>query len=437
MSEQPAPQNSPKPETPPASSNAPMKSANAAQTSSLNQILAKVQPIATNLWVSSRPTIAQALKATIGLLQSATDQLDRQIQTDKKPVKPLNLEPIQKAANTFWTKAQPIWAKLIGLIRSRLPADVTGKLTDRALSGIVAGLALLLLTITTHLPSGNAAPKPTVVAAKPAARVAPVRPTAPSSSPIAQQFPVDTQGSQTTFPQELTAPGAKSSGSIAQATSPTTIQRTGVGGSPALAERPIAPTSQIDQPTSPIAKPITPIAQSAPPNPIQPPIAPTNPIAQSASPTTTERTGERPLAPTSPIDQPIASIDQPTSPIDQPIAPIDQPIAPIAKPTPIAKPAPAPKLTPNQKLLAKLQTAIDRPNLLQTINPNQTEHSLQITLTPDWTDLPFTEQDTVAQTLFTQAQTLRFKTLELVNGSGDVLARSPVVGNEMVVLLRN
>jgi hypothetical protein len=427
MSEQPAPQNSPKPETPPASSRPPMKSANAATTSSFDQILAKVQPIATNLWVSARPTIAQALKATIGLLQSATDQLDRQIQTDKRPVKPLNLEPVRKAANTFWTKAQPIWAKLIGLIRSRLPADVTGKLTDRALSGIVAGLALLLLTITTHLPSGNAAPKPTMVAAKPAARVAPVRPTAPSSSPIAQQFPVDTQGSQTTFPQELTAPGAKPSGSIAQATSPTTIQRTGVGGSPALAERPLAPTSPIDPPTSPIAKPIAPIVQATP-NPIQPPITPTNPIAQSASPTTTERTGvggspalaERPLAPTSPIDPP-------TSPIDPP----------IAKPTPIAKPAPAPKLTPNQRILAKLQTAIDRPNLLQTINPNQTEHSLQITLTPAWTDLPFTEQDTVAQTLFTQAQTLRFKTLELLNGSGDVLARSPVVGNEMVVVVRN
>jgi hypothetical protein len=426
MSEQPAPQNSPKPETPPTSSTAPMKSATAAQTSSLNQILAKIQPIATNLWVSSRPTIAQALKATIGLLQSATDQLDRQIQTDKKPVKPLNLEPVRKAANTFWTKAQPIWAKLIGLIRSRLPADVTGKLTDRALSGIVAGLALLLLTITTHLPSGNAAPKPTVVAAKPAARVAPVRPTVPSSKPIAQQFPVDTQGSQTTFPQELTAPGVKPSGSIAQSTIPTPIERTGVGGSPALAERPLAPTSQIDQPISPIAKPIAPIAQATP-NPIPPPIAPTNPIAQSASPTTIQRTGERPLAPTSPIDQPIA-------PIDQPIAAIDQP---IAKPTPIAKPAPAPKLTPNQRILAKLQTAIDRPNLLQTINPNQAEHSLQITLTPAWTDLPFTEQDTVAQTLFTQAQTLRFKTLELLNGSGDVLARSPVVGNEMVVVVRN
>jgi hypothetical protein len=385
MSEQPAPQNSPKPETPPASSTAPMKSANAATTSSFNQILAKVQPIATNLWVRSRPTIAQGLKATIGLLQSATNQLDRQIQTDHRPAKPLNLEPVKQAAKVFWTKAQPIWAKLMGLIRSRLPADVTGKLTDRALSGIVAGFALLLLSITTHLPSGNAAPKPVVIAAKP---VAPARPTAPSS-PIVQQFPVDTQGSQTAFPQALTAPG----------------------------------TSPVSPATTPIVKPTTPAT----------PIVQPTPIAQSASPTTTEGkgVGGSPAVAERPIAQP-------------PIAPTTiATTASTLKPTPTA---PVVRLTPNQKLLAKLQATTpvgeasrngNRPNLLQTVNPNKAQASLQITLNPIWADLPFTQQDSVAQDLFTQAQTLRFKTLELVNGAGDVLARSPVVGNEMVVLLRN
>jgi hypothetical protein len=375
MSEQPTPPN--------AASTAPMKSANAATTNPLTQILGKIPPIAVSLWVSIRPTIAQALKATIGLLQSATDQLDRQIQTDKKPVKPLNFAPIQKAASTFWTKTQPLWAKLMGLIRSRLPADVTGKLTDRALSGIVAGFALLLLSVTTHLPSGNAAPKPKVVAVQPAVTV---RPTVPSR-PIAEQFPADTQGSQTDFPQSLTAPGTT--------------------------------------PASPAAAPI-----------VQPvPIVPTTPIVQADDPTPTERQGvgvspalaARPLAPTTSIDQPIA----PTQPTDL-TTPIEQPTQAIAKPAPPAK------LTRNQKLLAKLQAATpDRPNLLQTINPNQTQHNLQITLSPIWADLPVTEQDTLAQTLFTQAQTLRFATLELLNSAGDVLARSPVVGDEMVVLVRN
>jgi hypothetical protein len=403
-------------QTPPTPSSAAPKTPtkSAAPTGSLNQIFAKIQPIAQQAWVSSRPTIAQGLKATIGLLQSATDQIDRQIQTDKRPVKPLNLEPVKKAANTFWTKAQPIWAKLIRFIRSRLPAEVTGKLTDRALSGIVAGFALLLLSITTHLPSGNAAPKPVVIAAKP---VAPVRSPVANPTPIAKQFPIDAaEGSQTPFPQALTAPGTAPvaptalTPSIASSTTPTTTEGKGVGGSrPAVAERPLAPTP-IDKPTTPTTPIDKPIDSTTKPT------TPATPIVQSTDPTPMGGKGERPLAPT----------------------PINQPTTPIASATKPTTPAPVIKLTPNQKLLAKLQAATpDRPNLLQTVNPNKAQGRLQITLAPTWVDLPFTQQDTVAQDLFTKAQTLRFKTLELVNGNGAILARSPVVGSEMVVLLRN
>ncbi len=325
-----------------------------------NPILAKIQPIATKVWVSSRPTIAQGLRATIGTLQSATDQLDRQIQADPTPRKPLNLEPAKQAANTFWQKAQPIWVKLLRLIRSRLPADVSGKLTDRALSGVIAGLGLLLLTVTTHLPSGTAAAKPpSMVVAQPLPPTAPGRPIVPSQDAIAQQFPVDAQGSQQPFPTALSAPG-----------------------------------------TQPAA------------------IAP----ARKMAPTPTERQGQPPIAPTVSARQPIASAVPPT---------------PSIAPTPIpVKPIPA-KLTPDQKLLVKLQEATgNRPTLLQGVKPNKAQGALQITLKPDWYDLALAQQDTVAQDLFTKAQTLRFKTLELVNGAGEILARSPVVGNEMVVLLR-
>jgi hypothetical protein len=338
-----------------------------------NQILAKIQPIAQQAWASSRPTIAQGLRATIALLQSATDQLDRQIQTDKRPVKPLNLEPVKRAANTFWTKAQPVWAKLIGLTRSRLPADVTGKLTDRALSGIIAGFALLLLAVTTHLPSGSTTPKPqtmtegrskTIVTTRPA----PVRPIAP----ITQRYPVDVApGTQPTFPTALSAPGTP----------------------PVAAAKPIAPTPIAALPPTPIA--------TATPTP-----------ASTIPPTTIEPTGDGASKPT-----PMVS--------DRPLVIAKPPAKPIVK------------LTANQKLLAKLQTATgNQPTLLQTIKPNKATKSLQIILNSEWYELALTQQDTVAQDLFTKAQTLRFNTLELVNGAGDIVARSPVVGHDMVVLLR-
>jgi hypothetical protein len=381
MSEQPEPNPSATPKTTrTASSAGPTKSAQVNAPSRLNQILGKVQPLATNVWISSRPTIAQGLKATIGTLQSAADQLDRQIQSGDRPVKPLNLQPLKQAANTFWTKTQPIWAKLIGLIRSRLPEDIGGKLTDRALSGVMAGLVLLLLTLTTHLPSGNATPKPqSIVASKPLPRTVPVRPVVPSQDPIAQRFPVDAQGSQKPFPTALSAPGTQPAAPPVATSPPPTS--------------PIVPTTTAIQPTTPIAP-------------------------------------ASPIAPTTPPVKPTKSAIQPTTPI-------------VPTPTPV-KPTPV-KLTPDQKLLAKLQEATgvgeasrngNRPTLLQGVKPNKAQGSLQITLKPDWYDLAFVQQDTVAQDLFTKAQTLRFKTLELVNGAGEIVARSPVVGNEMVVLLR-
>ncbi len=362
-----------------------------------NPILAKIQPIATKVWVSSRPTIAQGLRATIGTLQSAADRLDRQIQADPTPAKPLNLEPAKQAANTFWKKAQPIWVKLMRWIRSRLPAEVSGKLSNRALSGLIAGLGLLLLTVTTHLPSATATPKPqSMVVAQP--RTTPVRPVVPRQDAIAQQFPVDAQGSQQPFPTALSAPG----------TQPAVAPPVSINKTPAST---IAPTA---------------IPPSTATNPPTTSIAPASKIA----PTITERQGvggspvvaEPPLAPTISASQPLAAAVPPTKSI--------APKATAIKPTPV-------KLTPDQKLLVKLQAATgDRPTLLQGVKPNKAQGTLQITLKPDWYDLAFAQQDTVAQDLFTKAQALRFKTLELVNGAGVVLARSPVVGNEMVVLLR-
>lgn len=318
------------------------------QTNSFNQIIAKVQPIAQKAWVSSRPTIAQALKATSNTLQSAADQLDQQIAAADTTVEPLNIEPLKQAATTFWAKTQPIWAKLIGLMRTRLPEDVSGKLSDRALSGIVAGLALLLLSITTHLPSGKATATPPPVA-KPASRPVPVKqPIAPAptaAKPITQKFPVDTAQGGQPFPTDLSAP------SLQPATPPAVVT--------------------VPAPT------VKPAPTAVPPSALVAPATPTAP-----------------------------------------------------------KPAPV-KLTPEQKLMAKLQADLgDQSDLLTGVKPNKAESRLQISLEPDWYDLPYNQQDRFAQALFDQAQTLRFNSLELLDNQGEVVARSPIVGSEMVILLR-
>ncbi|MBE9028547.1 hypothetical protein IQ266_02095 [filamentous cyanobacterium LEGE 11480] len=327
-----------------------------AAASSLNQVIEKVQPIVQKAWVTTRPTLTQALKATIGTLETTVDKLETQMQSDGSEAKPLNVEPVKQAANTFWGKTQPIWTKLIGLIRSRLPDDVSGKLTDRALSGVIAGLALLLLSITTHLPSGSAAPKPTP---KPVSRVpvqtTPVRQSPVGSDSISKQFPVDAaKSSNQPFPDRLSAPGTTPAPTTPQVPAPRT--------------------------TSPQAVP-----------------APT------------------PTAATAPK---IAPVTPPTS-------------------TTTSKPAPAVKLTPEQKLMAKLQAAAtDQSELITAVKSNKTAGTLKVTFNPDWYDLQSSQQDTLAQNLFDKAQNLRFNSLELLDPQGEIVARSPIVGSDMVVLLR-
>jgi hypothetical protein len=361
----------------------------------LSQVIEKVGPIARKVWVTSRPTLAQGLKATIGLLEQASQKLDSQIATDPSDVPPLNLEPLQKASATFWTKTQPLWVKLIAGVRGKLPEDISGKLSDRALSGIVAGMSLLLLTLTTHLPSGSAAPRP--VAARP--NVAPPPYSRPASRP---------------------------------AVAPTAAQP-GVGAT--------APPPQVPPVTPP---PVAPpgIAQTASPNipqtvPQSFPSALTAPgvtAVPTAGLTATTATATAAMA-TAPA---AGAVAPPPVASAKPVAPIaltaSQPVE--SKPAE-SKPVPVKKPTAKEKLLAKLQETLgDQGQLIAAVQPNKAAGRLQVSLRPDWYQLDLAQQDQLAQTLFTKAQTLKFRSLELLDGKGEVLARSPVVGNEMVVLVR-
>jgi hypothetical protein len=322
--------------------------------SPFNAALQKVQPTLKSAWVSARPPLVQVLKGTVSTLQSAIAGLEQQIQAnDRMPtVQPLNLTPIKNVATGFWTKSQPIWVKVLAFVRSKLSPDTSGKLTDRALSGVLAGVLLLVLSVTTHLPNGkvtaprrNQTASPTAITAQrptptPAKSISPV-PTNPTPAKIAQQFPVDVGQASTPFPADLSSPTVS--------------------------------------------------------NPIEPKV---------------------PAIAAAPI------------------------VAPVIPAPAIPAPKPVVKLTPNQKLLAKLQATTapygqpDADNLAQAVRPNKTTKTLEVTLTSAWSQLSPTQQDKLATDLFSQAQTLRFKTLELTDAQNTLLARSPIVGSDMVILTR-
>ena len=125
------------------------------------------------------------------------------------------------------------------------------------------------------------------------------------------------------------------------------------------------------------------------------------------------------------------------------VTPIPEEIAPI--------PVPKVELTPEQSLIASIQEQItqegDRASwngnrlrisdgLIQSVQANFAGGSLVIEVKDDWYSLGQSEQDKLAQKLLNEAQQLDFTHLEITNSQGTLLARSPVVGTNMIVFKR-
>jgi hypothetical protein len=59
-----------------------------------------------------------------------------------------------------------------------------------------------------------------------------------------------------------------------------------------------------------------------------------------------------------------------------------------------------------------------------------------VNLAKDWYSLPKLEQDQLAKTIAQQSQKLKFNAFELRDDQQTLIARSPVVGNEVIILRR-
>ncbi|CBN59312.1 MULTISPECIES: hypothetical protein [Kamptonema] len=111
------------------------------------------------------------------------------------------------------------------------------------------------------------------------------------------------------------------------------------------------------------------------------------------------------------------------------------------KPVEIAPPSP-PKLTPEQNLIATIQNQVDEltnqfnNSLIESIQVNLFSNILAVKIGDDWYNLPESEQNQLANQMFQQAQKLEFRKLEIANSQGKLIARSPVIGSEMIILER-
>jgi len=143
---------------------------------------------------------------------------------------------------------------------------------------------------------------------------------------------------------------------------------------------------------------------------------------------------------TTPPSEPVPTANLTTPPeLTAPAAP--QPIEEVPPPS-VSTPAPTLELTPEQNLIASIQTQVAEiteqyaNGLIQLIQANFQNSSLIIKVGDDWYNFKQPQQDKLAAQMLERSKELDFSHLEITDSQGTLLARSPVVGNDMVILKR-
>ncbi|CCI13955.1 conserved hypothetical protein [Microcystis aeruginosa PCC 9806] len=115
------------------------------------------------------------------------------------------------------------------------------------------------------------------------------------------------------------------------------------------------------------------------------------------------------------------------------------PEAPI--PVPITKAKP--RLTPEQSLVAAIQQEITDlttrypTGIISTVEADFLASRLVVILGDNWYGLEASQQDKLANSVFQRCQSLDFRRLEMKDNEGILLARSPVVGDRVVIVNRS
>jgi hypothetical protein len=133
-------------------------------------------------------------------------------------------------------------------------------------------------------------------------------------------------------------------------------------------------------------------------------------------------------------------------------------IEPETKPTPVIEPEPKPtpviELTPEESLLVAIENQFseisvsvkntkdknkDENIVSQLIKPlvaNFRTGDLTLKISDIWYNLEKSQQDKLATDILQRSQELNFTHLKIVDSQEKIIARSPVVGNEMIIFKR-
>ncbi|MGF1525138.1 MAG: hypothetical protein ACFBSF_22665 [Leptolyngbyaceae cyanobacterium] len=146
---------------------------------------------------------------------------------------------------------------------------------------------------------------------------------------------------------------------------------------------------------------------------------------------------DTPIADTPAVTPPATTSEVEADPTDEPtIAPDDSASTPTPETT-----AEAPELDPAERdRMAAIQAqltsgALSNGNgLVESVQADFTHNQLTVNLTNGWYRLSTYEQEELANTFKQRSGEMAFDDVELRSPNGDLLARNPVVGNNMIIL---
>ncbi|MFM6307297.1 MAG: hypothetical protein ACKPGB_03320, partial [Dolichospermum sp.] len=157
-----------------------------------------------------------------------------------------------------------------------------------------------------------------------------------------------------------------------------------------------------------------------------------------------------------PETKPTPVIEPEPTPIIEPEPTPIPVIEPEPEPTPIIEPEPTPiiELTPEASLLVAIENQFseisvsvkntkdknkDQNIVSQLIKPlvaNFRTSDLTLKISDIWYSLEKSQQDKLAADILQHSQELNFTHLKIVDSQEKIIARSPVVGNEMIIFHR-
>jgi outer membrane biosynthesis protein TonB len=123
------------------------------------------------------------------------------------------------------------------------------------------------------------------------------------------------------------------------------------------------------------------------------------------------------------------------------------PSEPEPTPTPTPTPTPVIQLTPEQALIAAIENQLAEisnelrssggdaiaPSIVKSIQANFRTSSLTVKINDDWYTLKESEQNKIASQILQRSKELDFSHLEIIDSQDKLVARNPVIGNEMII----